>query len=330
MMRIALVPAALLLLPSFLHGQGISADIGYTSRDGADLNSYRLGYMAPLGGPVWWQAHGIILNDRGSNPVRRYGGGIELTAWRRRGGPYLVGGLDLGIENNGPDDMWASWSAGAGYGVPVVGGLGLHGELRYRGFLNGDNGGLQFSAGISYRWGGGKKSSELAAAKPAGPPDRRTASEATRPPDRRTASEATAASTEARLRLDVVATAREAMGQPYKYGGQGDGGFDCSGLIQYAYAQHGITVPRVSTDQALVGDIVSRDPEKLQPGDILTFGASPGGTTVSHVGLYVGDGRFIHSASSRGVTESRLSADDPAGAWWYARWVGARRIIIDQ
>jgi cell wall-associated NlpC family hydrolase len=124
-----------------------------------------------------------------------------------------------------------------------------------------------------------------------------------------------------------VATARDAMGQPYRYGGQGDGGFDCSGLIQYAYAQHGITVPRVSTDQAQVGDEIGRALELLEPGDILTFSSNAGGTRVSHVGLYVGGGRFIHSASSRGVSESRLSADDPNGAWWYARWIGARRII---
>jgi len=127
----------------------------------------------------------------------------------------------------------------------------------------------------------------------------------------------------------VVATAREALGKPYLYGGtgQGDDGFDCSGLIQYAYAQQGISLPRVSTAQATWGQEVERSLEALAPGDILTFSGQPGGSRVSHVGLYLGDGRFIHSSSSKGVMESTLSASDPNGQWWFVRWVGARRVI---
>jgi len=61
------------------------------------------------------------------------------------------------------------------------------------------------------------------------------------------------------------------------------------------------------------------------PGDILTFRKSSKGA-VSHVGLYLGDGRFIHSASG-GVQVSVLSPDDPYGKWWWQRWAGARRIV---
>jgi cell wall-associated NlpC family hydrolase len=61
------------------------------------------------------------------------------------------------------------------------------------------------------------------------------------------------------------------------------------------------------------------------PGDILTFAASSGGQ-VTHVGLYIGEGRFIHSASD-GVRTSRLGPDDPNGRWWWDRWVGARRVV---
>jgi len=62
----------------------------------------------------------------------------------------------------------------------------------------------------------------------------------------------------------------------------------------------------------------------LVPGDLLTFSNSCG--PVTHIGLYVGDGRFIHSAT-RGVQMSVLSRDDPYGRWWYVRWVGVRRIV---
>ncbi|HYC31399.1 MAG TPA: NlpC/P60 family protein, partial [Gemmatimonadales bacterium] len=63
---------------------------------------------------------------------------------------------------------------------------------------------------------------------------------------------------------------------------------------------------------------------KLEPGDLLTF--SNRGGPVTHVGMYLGEGKFIHSAT-RGVQVSVLSGDDPYGRWWYQRWVGARRIL---
>ena len=116
------------------------------------------------------------------------------------------------------------------------------------------------------------------------------------------------------------------MGRPYEYGGTGaDGeGFDCSGLIQYAYGQAGITLPRTSVEQAKAGARIAKSEGALRPGDILTFART--GRRVTHVGLYIGDGRFIHSAS-KGVQISRLSADDSYGRWWYQRWVGVRRVV---
>jgi cell wall-associated NlpC family hydrolase len=131
------------------------------------------------------------------------------------------------------------------------------------------------------------------------------------------------------LGADVVGTAREAMGRPYRLGGEGTAGsgFDCSGLIQFAYGEHGVSLPRVSADQALAGVGIPREVEQLLPGDLLTFSRNPGGSKVTHVGMYVGEGRFIHSSSSRGVTESALTQDDPEGRWWIKRWLGARRVI---
>ena len=122
----------------------------------------------------------------------------------------------------------------------------------------------------------------------------------------------------------VVAQVRSAVGRPYRLGGRDSTGFDCSGLIQSAYAAHGYALPRISRDQARAGRSVPLDLKALRPGDILAFAGS--GIVVSHVGLYVGNGRFIHSAS-RGVRESRLDAADPDGRWYVQRWVGARRIL---
>jgi cell wall-associated NlpC family hydrolase len=147
-------------------------------------------------------------------------------------------------------------------------------------------------------------------------------------PDMAPASTAEGAEQPLPLREAVIASARRAMGRPYSWGGTGEdgGGFDCSGLIQHAYGQHGIALPRTSAEQAKEGKAVARKLGALAAGDLLTF--SNRGGPVSHVGLYIGEGRFIHSAS-RGVQISVLSDDDPYGRWWFKRWVGVRRIIDD-
>ncbi len=79
-------------------------------------------------------------------------------------------------------------------------------------------------------------------------------------------------------------------------------------------------------EQARAGYEVGRDLDALAPGDILTFADTPGRTDqVTHVGLYLGDGRFIHSANG-GVQVSVLSQSDSTSNWWFDRWVGARRV----
>jgi len=125
--------------------------------------------------------------------------------------------------------------------------------------------------------------------------------------------------------MDVVETALDVLGSPYQWGGTAENGFDCSGLIQYAYARHGIRLPRTSRDQAVAGNAVSMVVDSLLPGDILAFAARAGGS-VTHVGMYVGEGKFIHS-SSTGVKLSRLDPSDPDGSYWIPKWVGARRLL---
>ena len=115
------------------------------------------------------------------------------------------------------------------------------------------------------------------------------------------------------------------MGSPYEWGGTDANGFDCSGLVQYAYGQHGIVLPRVSQDQMRMGQAISKDVAALRPGDVLGFSAE-GSARITHVGLYVGDGEFIHSSSS-GVKLSSLLTDAGDGRWWRERWVSVRRLV---
>src|SRR3989441_8748683 len=91
------------------------------------------------------------------------------------------------------------------------------------------------------------------------------------------------------------------------------------------FRSHSIRLPRMGRAQASAGAEVTPVIEALRPGDILLFSAAPG-SGVTHVGMYVGELKFIHS-SSNGVKLSLLEVHDPDGAYWINRWVGARRII---
>lgn len=104
------------------------------------------------------------------------------------------------------------------------------------------------------------------------------------------------------LRDSIVELAREQLGVPYVLGGASPGGFDCSGLVSWVLSHVQTPLPRTARQQAKVGVPVARS--GLMPGDLLTFGR---GTTASHVGIYLGDGQFIHASSVAGrVVVSRL------------------------
>jgi hypothetical protein len=95
------------------------------------------------------------------------------------------------------------------------------------------------------------------------------------------------------LRAELVRTARRFLGVPYRWGGTDqENGFDCSGLTMVCYRLNGLNLPRVSRNQFRAGRWVPK--EKLQKGDLVFF-ATNGGRQVSHVGMYIGGGRFIHA-----------------------------------
>ncbi len=117
----------------------------------------------------------------------------------------------------------------------------------------------------------------------------------------------------------IVTTAKKYIGVPYVWAGTTPSGFDCSGYTQYVFRQHGINLSRTTDTQYKEGVYVPRS--QLQPGDLVFFQNTyrPG---ISHVGIYVGDGNFIHASSSQGVTVTSLS-----NAYWAPKYYGARRVI---
>lgn len=116
----------------------------------------------------------------------------------------------------------------------------------------------------------------------------------------------------------VVSYSMNFLGVPYVFGGTSPSGFDCSGYVRYVYANAGVFLPRTADAQYDVGSPVSSD--ELVPGDLVFFSTYDYGP--SHVGIYMGDGSFIHASSSRGVTIDSLYS-----GYWDSCYIGARRVM---
>lgn len=122
---------------------------------------------------------------------------------------------------------------------------------------------------------------------------------------------------------DVLFRALGLVGTPYRWGGNTpDSGFDCSGLIKYVYNDAaGISLPR-TTREMIVMRAQSIGQDKLQTGDLLFF-ATNGGSQVSHAGIYVGEGRFVHAPA----TGRTVKLDSLNKAYWQRAYLNAKRVL---
>ena len=116
----------------------------------------------------------------------------------------------------------------------------------------------------------------------------------------------------------IVRTAESLVGAPYREGGALPDGLDCSGLVTYVFARHGVALPRDVRRQAAAGVPVPRG--EIRPGDLVFFATTGSGPT--HVGIAAGGGRFIHAPK----TGDTVRVESMSSAYWAARFVAARRI----
>lgn len=124
----------------------------------------------------------------------------------------------------------------------------------------------------------------------------------------------------------VIATAEDYLGVPYKWGGTSPRtGFDCSGYVRYVYARQGVQLPRTSREQAAAGQRIAPRRSALRQGDLMLFAERK---TISHVAIYAGGGRIIHSSSSGGGVRYD-DLDTRRGQWFAQHMVAARRLAVD-
>jgi cell wall-associated NlpC family hydrolase len=107
------------------------------------------------------------------------------------------------------------------------------------------------------------------------------------------------------------------LGTPYVFGGTSTSGFDCSGYVQHVFAMLGVSIPRTADAQYYAGRRIKGG---MKPGDLVFFQTYEPGP--SHVGIYLGNGKFVHASSSHGVMVSKLS-----DSYWSARYIGAKRLL---
>jgi cell wall-associated NlpC family hydrolase len=136
-------------------------------------------------------------------------------------------------------------------------------------------------------------------------------------------SAASAMGARSRSLLDsVVAVARAQLGTRYRLGGESPRAFDCSGLVQYVMRALDYSLPRTAREQAKVGVAIPTDTAQLRAGDLLLFGRKG---KVTHIGIYVGNGRFVHASTAAHRVVERPLLRKPAKG--IVPWIGARRLV---
>lgn len=120
-----------------------------------------------------------------------------------------------------------------------------------------------------------------------------------------------------KIAQQLTKSALKFLGVPYVFGGTSTSGFDCSGYVQHVFAMLGVSLPRTADAQYYAGKKIVGG---MKPGDLVFFQTYEPGP--SHVGIYLGNGRFAHASSSHGVMVSNLS-----DSYWAARYIGAKRLL---
>jgi cell wall-associated NlpC family hydrolase len=252
--------------------------------------------------------------------------------------PYTFVGL--GLESSAQPvqftDAIRTWSYGGGLQLGLGSLLSVNGEARWRRlaaiataadsqFVRG----IEYRVGIGFHFGGGgsrsrspvynRRTSSIPSS--SGPPSAPRPSRTS--PTSRTAWPVSTSSASGAARR-VVPTAEQYIGTPYRYGGTSPRtGFDCSGFVQYVYGMQGVDLPRTSRQMAGSGVAVST--RAMEVGDLMLFQQ---GGRISHVAIYAGNGRFIHSSSSgHGVRYDDLRTN--RGRWFADHLVAARRVVGD-
>ena len=248
--------------------------------------------------------------------------------------PYTFGGLGLesSAEPLGFTDAIRTWSYGGGLQLALGRLLSVNGELRSRHlaapaspadsqFVRG----LEYRVGIGFHFGGARRRSlpyprRTSSIPPSAPRQSRPVT--THWPVSSPVSTSSASGAARR----VVPDAERFIGVPYRYGGTSPrSGFDCSGFVQYVYAEEGVNLPRTSRQMAAVGIAIEPSARSLEIGDLMLFEQ---GGRISHVAIYAGSHRFIHSSSSgKGVRYDDL--DTRRGKWFADHLVAARRVTGD-
>lgn len=124
-------------------------------------------------------------------------------------------------------------------------------------------------------------------------------------------------------RDSIIENARLQLGTRYRWAGANpEKGLDCSGFIQFVFGKLGVELPHSSRELARMGGAIPKDTSEMRPGDLLVFGK---GKRISHVGMYLGDGRMLHASSSSGaVVEAAVVRSRPLRG---LQWKGVRRVI---
>lgn len=314
---IAFLPA-LLLVPAALAAQGRTSVSAFTST-GAGLTAAR------VGGTLGTERDGLGLRlgaavdavPRDAGAPSRWMADVDGTGHLGR----LVPGLDgvrllvgVGAQQTATGGAALSTSVGGVYTRHVAGPFALEGEARYRTpFAEGMAARLEVRAGVALAFG----------AAPAAAVLRRTAARRERASIFIPASGTAAAA--APVAALAIGTGAGFLGVRYTWGGNTpEEGFDCSGFLRYVYRAHGIELPRVTRDQAQVGEPVPARIEELRPGDLMFFARD--GSYIDHAAMYVGDGRILHSsASGRGVRYDDLASR--RGEYYRTHFVAARRVL---